>query len=262
MEPWQIRLFRHSLMKRDKVHLVSRRVDFTDRSVFDLGCSNGAVSYFLKQNGGDWTHADLDLENLKTASPVLGEKLFQMGESRLPLRNEKTDLVMALDILEHLRDDRSMVKEIYRILKPGGTIVVSTPISGGFFLINRLKEKVGMGPEIYGHVREGYSLKKLREILEAEGFTVRGSTTYAKFFTPLCEFILNLTFTRVNRIQSSTLHSGAISPSSSGELDKSKGLYRIYTRIVYPLVRLFTRLDLLLFWKTGYATLVIAEKPS
>lgn len=261
MEPWQIRLYRHSLMKKDKVRLVSRLVNFKGRRIFDLGCSNGAVSYFLKQQGGDWFHADLDQDNLDTARQVLGTALFRMGEKRLPLKNESVDMVMALDILEHLDEDRAMVREILRVLKPGGGVVVSTPISGGFFMINRLKKMAGMGPEIYGHVREGYSLKEVTTLLESEGFTVTRATTYAKFFTELCEFLLNVIFTRLNRVKRSKLRSGAISPSSQGDLDRHGGLYKVYTRFVYPLVRLITRLDMLLPFKTGYATLVIACKP-
>jgi len=261
MEPWQIRLYRHSLMKRDKVDLVSRYVDFNERRVFDLGCSNGAVSHFLKKQGGDWVHSDLDLDNLKTARPVLGPRLFQMGESRLPLKKASMDTVMALDILEHLNRDSEMVEEIHRVLRPGGQVVVSTPISGRFFLINRLKRLAGMRPEIYGHVREGYSLRELTALMEDKGFEVTRAGTYAKFFTELCEFLLNLVFTRLNRVKRSRLRSGAISPSSSDDLDRHGGLYRVYTRFVYPLVRLFTRLDRLLPFKTGYATLVIARKP-
>ncbi|HDP93896.1 MAG TPA: class I SAM-dependent methyltransferase [Candidatus Aminicenantes bacterium] len=261
MEPWQIRLYRHSLMKKDKVRLVSRLVGFSNQKIFDLGCSNGAVSHFLKQRGGEWVHGDLDMENLLSARPVLGNMLFQMGESLLPIDTESIDLAMALDILEHLHHDEEMVKEIFRVLRPGGEVVVSTPISGKIFLINRLKRLAGMKPEIYGHVREGYSLKDLSILLETNGFTVTRATTYAKFFTELCEFLLNVAFTRLNRVKRSRLHSGAISPSSATDLDSHSGLYRLYTRFVYPLVRLITRLDLLLPFKTGYATLVIARKP-
>ncbi|MBN1197237.1 MAG: class I SAM-dependent methyltransferase [Candidatus Aminicenantes bacterium] len=261
MEPWQLRLYRHSLMKKDKVRLVSSQVDFSGCRVLDIGCSNGAVSCFLKKEGGEWVHADLDLENLRTARPVLGLELFQMGESRLPLGDNSMDLIMALDILEHLEHDRAMVGEIFRILRPGGSAVVSTPISGGFFLINYLKRLAGMGPEIYGHVREGYSLAELTTLLNSYGFSVIRATTYAKFFTELFEFLLNLGFTRLNRVKKSQLRSGAISPSSSRDLDKHGGLYRLYTRVFYPLVRLVSRLDLLLPFKTGYATLVIVCKP-
>jgi len=261
MEPWQLRLYRHSLMKKDKVRLVSRLVGFTNRRIFDLGCSNGAVSHFLKQQGGEWVHADLELDNLLTARTVLGKNLFQMGESHLPIGNERIDLVMAMDILEHLERDREMVEEIFRILRPGGEVVVSTPISGRFFLINWLKRRAGMGPEIYGHVREGYSLKELRWMLEAAGFTVTRATTYAKFFTELFEFLLNVAFTRLNHVKRSRLRSGAISPSSATDLDNHGRLYRLYTGWIYPLVRMITRLDALLPFKTGYATLVIARKP-
>lgn len=260
MKPWQIKLYAASLMKKEKVKLISKLADFSDKRIFDLGCSNGTVSHFLKQNGGRWVHADLDRENLVTSRELLGETLFQVGEGSLPLKERQFDLVVALDVLEHLTDDVKMVDEIRRVLKPQGLVIISTPISGGFFLLNWLKGKLGLTPEIYGHKREGYSLKQLQNLLEENGFNVIHASTYAKFLVELLEILLNVAYTRVNRIKGSRLRSGAISPSSAFDLNKNSKLFSIYARFIYPLVYLFTRIDKLLWFKTGYATLVVAQR--
>ena len=44
-KPWQQRLFEKSLMKREKVRLVSRLVDFSEKLVLDLGCAQGIVAH-------------------------------------------------------------------------------------------------------------------------------------------------------------------------------------------------------------------------
>jgi len=261
MKPWQIKLFEKSLMKKEKVGLVSRLCDFSGKKVFDLGCSNGTVSYFLRKNGGHWIHADLDMENIQTARTLLTDNLFQFSEGGgLPVGDRQFDVVVALDVLEHLENDADMVREIRRILKPNGGVIVSTPISGGFFILNWFKEKMGLTPEIYGHKREGYSLRQLANLLEDNGFNITHSSTYSKFLVELFEILLNIGYTRINRVKTSQLRSGSISPSSAKDLDKNSTLFTIYSRLVYPIVYAVTRLDKLLFFKTGYATLVTAER--
>ena len=247
-------------MKKEKVGLVSKLTSFGGKRVFDLGCANGTVSYFLKRNGGRWVHADLDGENLVTARELLGANLFRVGEGNLPFKERQFDLVVALDVLEHLEDDGAMVREIRRILKPQGVVIASTPIGGGFFLLNRLKARLGLTPEIYGHKREGYSLKQLQDLLEESGFQVIHTSTYAKLLVEFFEIMLNVVYTRVNRVERSRLRSGAISPSSAGDLKKNSRLFTFYARFVYPLVYLVTRIDRLLWFKTGYATLVMAQR--
>ena len=239
---------------------MSRLSDFDGKKIFDLGCSNGTVSYFLKKNGGQWTHADLDLANVITAKKILGENVLQFSEGRLPFGDKQFDMVIALDVLEHLDDDVAMVREIRRVLKPNGTVIVSTPISGGTFILNRLKEKMGLTPEIYGHKREGYSLAQLSELLEDNGFDVSHASTYSKFFVEFFEVLLNIGYTKINRVKASELRSGAISPSSEDDIKKFNLLFFIYSKIVYPFIYGITRLDKFLGFKTGYATMVKAER--
>ena len=65
---------------------------------------------------------------------------------------------------------------------------------------------------------------------------------------------------KINRIKTSELRSGAISPSSQNDLNRNRGLFKIYSYVIYPIVYLISRIDTLLWFKTGYATLVLAEK--
>lgn len=258
--PWQDSLFKTSLMKKEKVHQILRRIDFQGAAVLDLGCSHGTVSLQLKRKGGRWFHADLDMDNLITSRPVLGEALFQSGGAPLPFRDSSFDLLLLLDFLEHVEDDAAVLKEAARVLKTGGRIVISTPHHGNGQILNRIKPKLGLVPAIFGHKRAGYTLPRLSEMLRDHGFGIIRAETYAKFFVEACEMTLNTVYIRKNRGNEPGLRTGSISPQSSSEMDRHGRLIRFYSRWIYPLVYLFTRLDRLLFWKTGYATLVIGEK--
>jgi SAM-dependent methyltransferase len=46
---------------------------------------------------------------------------------RLPFRDGSFDVIVALDILEHVRDDEAALREFYRVLKPGGRVVATVP---------------------------------------------------------------------------------------------------------------------------------------
>jgi SAM-dependent methyltransferase len=259
-KPWQVRLFAKSLMKKEKARLVRRRVDFTGRSVLDLGVAQGTVSYQLKKTGGEWLHADLDLENLLAARPLVGSRLCRIDGRGLPCRDEAFDLVLALDILEHVTDDAGLLAECRRSLRPGGRIVVSTPVAGERRILNRWKRRLGLTPEKYGHKRPGYDLPELRRLLESGGFAVRSTATYARFFTAFFETLLDWHFMRKKKKTGPELRTGAVLPQSAADLDRSPALFWIYGRLVYPLVWLATRLDRLLPAGSGYATLVVAEK--
>jgi SAM-dependent methyltransferase len=248
-------------MKKEKVALIRKYVDQEGKRILDLGCAQGVVSCMIRAEGGTFWHADLDFSNLLTARQLLGNRLFQIQEEQdLPLSDEAFDLVFALDILEHVEDDQGLLREIHRVLKPGGQVVISTPIDGRGFVLNSLKKIAGLKPEIYGHRRPGYSLPQLETLLGKRHFSVIRAGTYSKFFTEFFEVLLNIFYTRKHRISHSELRSGSITPTSDRDLEKNRFLFRVYSLLVYPLVYLITRLDKLLFFKTGYATFVIAGK--
>jgi SAM-dependent methyltransferase len=259
-QPWQIRLFSKSLMKKEKVRLIRHKVNFLRQRVVELGCAQGTVSYQLQKGGGDWIHCDTDLANLKSAQSLLKKNLAQIEAENLPFKERCADIVLALDFLEHVDRDDRVLREAHRILGENGRIVVSTPISGRFFLLNRIKRGIGLKPEIFGHKREGYGLSQLASLLEENGFRVEQKVTYAKFFVEIFEMTLDFAYFRKNRTTTATLRTGSISPSSANDLERHRRLFAWYAYAVYPILYLVSRLDRLLFFKTGYATLLIGRK--
>lgn len=259
-KPWQQLLFEKSLMKREKVRLVSKLVDFSGKLVLDLGCAQGIVANNLEKLGGLWIHADNDHAHLRNGRDLLGRRIVQVGENSLPFAADTFQTVLMLDFLEHVDDDRGTLAELHRVLKPGGRLIVSTPVSGRIMLLNRLKKLCGMKPEIYGHKREGYSMTELRGLISAAGFSIVRADTYAKFFMELCEIMLNVFYAKATPGNREKQRSGSISPQSAADLERHGRLFKFYGSFIYPLVRLFTKIDRLLWFKTGYASLVIAEK--
>lgn len=97
----------------------------------------------------------------------------------LPLEDNSIDLIICYHILEHIDDDILAIRELYRVLKPGGTALVQTPFKNGGIYENAgittpEERKNHFGQD--DHVRI-YSVQGLKDRLENAGF-IAVSTQY------------------------------------------------------------------------------------
>jgi SAM-dependent methyltransferase len=259
--PWQLQIVKRSLKKKEKLDLIQKRVRIAPKDVLlDLGCAQGILSYFLRAQGGFWVGTDLDFTNLRSSQALLGKNFVQMGEEALPFLNGSFDQVVCLDYLEHVDNDDLTLREISRVLKPDGKLVLITPHSGKFFILQKIRPAVGLKLEFYGHKREGYSLLELEAKLGKAGLRLEGHKTYSRFFTEFLELILNAAYVNVlSKKPQAKLRDGHIRPATGDEFAVQTGAFNLY-KIVYPLIWLISRLDRLLFFQRGYAIMVWATK--
>jgi len=258
---WQLKIFNKTLKKKEKLAIIKQFLpDLTGKRCLDLGCARGTISYFMRQEGGTWCHEDLDYSNVRATHDLVGGSTAVIPPASIPHPDNCFDVIVSLDILEHLHDDMGFMREMARVMKPGGRLILSTPAAGVIYLLNRLKNKVGLTPDQYGHVIEGYCLEDLETMLDTVGLTLTKSTTYSRFCTELVELLINMVFVKFLRKKGADKRDGHIAPGSAEEVEKYKKQLKMYS-LVYPFIWLFTRLDYLLFWQKGYATRLIAEKP-
>jgi ubiquinone/menaquinone biosynthesis C-methylase UbiE len=117
------RLLKDSLQCADKQAL----------RLVDLGCGTGANLPMLRQAVGEKGEV-VGLDFSPLALQFAGQQvdltnlyLSQGDAMQLPLRDECADCVTMLDVLEHVPNDHKALAEIYRILKPGGVLILSVP---------------------------------------------------------------------------------------------------------------------------------------
>lgn len=99
-------------------------------NVLEVGCGCGSTLVWLKEAGhaGHVSGIELNPESAETAFGRL-DKVYQ-GDADLHLQNipaESQDLVLCLDVLEHLQDPWQTLTRIYQLVRPGGSIIVSLP---------------------------------------------------------------------------------------------------------------------------------------
>ena len=259
--PWQLQIAEKSLKKKEKIRLIERDIRVSPSNVLlDLGCAQGILSYYLRRKGGFWISADLDFTNLTTSKELLGKNIVQMGERVLPFKDRTFDEVVCLDYLEHVDDDLLTLTEIRRVLKERGELVLVTPHIDATFLVQKIRPLVGLKLEFFGHKRAGYSRRDLEGKLRAAGFRPLRRKTFSRFFTEVLELALNAVYVNVlSSKPAAGLRDGHIRPSTPGEFAGQRRAFGLY-KIVYPILRLISRLDALLFFQRGNAMIVWAEK--
>jgi len=90
--------------------------------VLDAGSGLGLYVARMRQAGAEAHGVDLDLAN---ASAVAGCLVASVTD--LPYVDEVFDLVLSHEVIEHVDDDAQAVREAYRVLKPGGRMIVFCP---------------------------------------------------------------------------------------------------------------------------------------
>lgn len=113
-----------------KISEVTKYISNGDEIVLDLGCGCGDMFDSLLNKGKYVIALDNDLDIIEYISAGKGSKNIQLmlGDAEcIELPDSFVDVVLALDILEHLDYPSKCLVEIKRILKPGGKLILSVP---------------------------------------------------------------------------------------------------------------------------------------
>ncbi len=102
--------------------------DLTGKHVLDAGCGTGRGTQRLTSRGAQVTALDIgpNLVNLtRTRYPC---QALLASVIDLPFPDDTFDVVFSTEVIEHTPDPLSSVREMYRVLKPNGHLVLSTPV--------------------------------------------------------------------------------------------------------------------------------------
>jgi SAM-dependent methyltransferase len=254
---WHLALFEKSVLKQAKWRAITAMLgDQTDINGLDLGGDNGVISLLLRQRGGTWCSADLDEDTVASIRSLVGDNVHLTDGRTLPFPDEAFDVVVVIDMLEHVEQDDALIREIHRVLRAGGRLIAIVPHIKRFSLLRRLRLALGLTDEWHGHVRPGYTLADIQTLLRP-GFVLRKHRTYNKVFSEFLDIVLNYAYESKAR--------SSAGPSSKGTVVTEKAFarhertFRLYSR-VYPFLWLFVRLDLLAWPFLGYTMIVSADK--
>jgi len=121
------------------------------QKILDIGCGDGVLLNLIKN--AILYGIDLDQASLDYAAAKVKAKFIQGSAEKLPFQANFFDVVLATEIIEHLSRPEFMLREIHRVLKPQGRMILTTPL------------KTGKTPEDKLHLQE-FSLVELKELLQ------------------------------------------------------------------------------------------------
>ena len=146
----------------ERIELFRQAVGGPGRHVLDLGCRYGALTQHYAA-GNHVVGVDIDADALARAAELGIETHWADVEDPLAFEDGSFDVVVAGELLEHMRDPAALVAECRRVLRPGGTLVGSVP--NAYRLKNRLRFLLGQKPEKDPTHLHMFSPADVRELL-------------------------------------------------------------------------------------------------
>lgn len=124
---WRLR----RLLREHEIRYDFAKKFVADKIVADIACGNGYGTHFLAKSGAKFAYGiDYDKSAIAHATKYYGQKniKFILGNAQnIRLNKESIDTIVSFETLEHLGDPGKFLKELKRILKPGGIFILSTP---------------------------------------------------------------------------------------------------------------------------------------
>ena len=145
--------------------------------VLDAGTGFGQYAYWLvKTFPHVHVHAvDVKQDYLDRAAAFLAQTPYaaRVSFAQLDLTEPMPDdglydVALSVDVMEHIEDDRAVFRNVARVLRPGGSVLVNTPSDQGGSGITDEGDESFIGE----HVRDGYPVDELAEKLETAGLEV------------------------------------------------------------------------------------------
>lgn len=130
--------------------------------ILDAGCGTGLLVRKLERFGKTWG-IDISTEAVRL-SKKRGIRVKRASVMNLPFKARTFDLITSVDVIYHkaIKDDRKVLREFFRVLKPGGLLTMRVPANR--WLMRSCDKQV--------HTRERYDRKGLERKLKSCGFRV------------------------------------------------------------------------------------------
>jgi SAM-dependent methyltransferase len=262
--PWQLQMYRKSLKKRQKVELLMKLMGPANgkRCLMISGHdNNGAMNHEFRAGGGTWSWGQVYDDGIAEMSEFLGDPVEHIDINRFPYADGAFDVLIIIDVHEHFKDLDQFNHEIARVVAPNGLAIITTPNGDTRLPVAVLKRHVGMGPEIYGHVVQGYRVRELQQMMTSVGLKPVGWGGYSRFFTEFAELAINLAYVKIllKKKEHPEVMQGTIAPTNKKEMAAVQKEYRMYS-LIFPFMYLFSLLDKLIPGRGGYAVAVSARK--
>ena len=177
-------------IRRERVYQMLGE-DFSGKRVLDIGSGPGVMVEYLTAKGAEAHCLDISPEMIAECRHLFDEQKglhFAVADvGSIPYKDESFDIIIAMGLMEYLFDDRPVLVEMARALKPGGTLIVTLPNqSSPYRLWSRLfykpvtntVKKIIKREIVKDVFHREYNVKRYRKMMDDVGLEVDDEVFY------------------------------------------------------------------------------------
>ncbi len=155
-----------------------------EQQVLDAGSGFGQYTYFLSGMSSKWNILAVDVkeEQVSDCNRFFREigrhnVLFKIADLVKFRQPNSYDLILSVDVMEHILEDVEVFRNFQASLRPGGMLLISTPSDQGGSDVHSDHE----ASFIEEHVRDGYNIQEIQDKIKLAGFSrVQAHYSYGK----------------------------------------------------------------------------------
>jgi SAM-dependent methyltransferase len=151
-----------------------------EANILDAGSGFGQYSYFMSKMDPKWNIKGVDVkeEQIADCNNFFNQinrnnAHFEIADLVTFDEKDKYDFILSVDVMEHILEDVQVFKNFYAAMRPGGTLLISTPSDQGGSDVHDHEHEHEDGEHSFidEHVRDGYGIQEIQDKLAEAGFT-------------------------------------------------------------------------------------------
>jgi 2-polyprenyl-3-methyl-5-hydroxy-6-metoxy-1,4-benzoquinol methylase len=167
---------------RQQIKIFFKNKKQENAMILDAGSGFGQYVHYMARKRPSWTIKGVDvkheeIENCREffSRTNLKNVEFQVADLTKYISPGQYDLILSVDVMEHIQEDVKVFTNIFKSLKKGGMLLISTPSDQGGSDVHSHGEESFIGE----HVRDGYSIEEITQKLNQAGFgKIKADYTY------------------------------------------------------------------------------------
>lgn len=161
--------------RRNMIWWLIKEYNIRDKDkILDYGCGSGFLVGKMQEGGLNAYGVDISQEAIQMGVSRGVKNLYALGSIKSDFDDNYFDMILAMDVVEHIEKDTEVIKELKRLLKPEGHLVIMVPAYQWMW---------GVQDEVAHHFRR-YSMSSISKLAKSAGLNIVRKSYFNTFLFP------------------------------------------------------------------------------